>query len=41
VDSWIKASYVDMSAGILAIGILGFLIFLLLDAAQRVVSRWK
>ena len=41
VDSWMKASYVDMSAGILTIGILGFLIFVLLDAAQRVVSRWR
>ncbi len=41
VDSWMKASYVDMTAGILAIGILGFLLFALLDGAQRLFCEWK
>lgn len=41
VDSWMKASYVDMTAGIVAIGILGFLLFVLLDGAQRYFCSWK
>lgn len=41
VDSWMKASYVDMTAGILAIGLLGFLLFVLLDGAERLFCRWR
>lgn len=41
VDSWMKASYVDMTAGILAIGLLGFLLFALFDGAERLFCRWR
>lgn len=41
VDGWMKASYTDMLAGIVAIGLLGLLLFTLLDLAQRSLCRWQ
>ncbi len=41
VDGWMKASYADMLAGIVAIGLLGLLLFTVLDGAQRLLCRWR
>jgi NitT/TauT family transport system permease protein len=41
VDGWMKSAYVDMTAGIVAIGILGLLLFSALDLAQRGLCRWQ
>lgn len=41
VDSWMKSAYVDMTAGIVAIGLLGLLLFSGLDLAQRRLCRWQ
>jgi NitT/TauT family transport system permease protein len=41
VDGWMKASYADMLAGIVAIGLLGLLLFTVLDRAQRLLCRWQ
>jgi NitT/TauT family transport system permease protein len=41
VDNWMKSSYVDMTAGILAIGLLGLALFSVLDFAQRRLCRWQ
>jgi NitT/TauT family transport system permease protein len=41
VDGWMKSAYVDVTAGIVAIGILGLLLFSALDLAQRVFCRWQ
>ncbi len=41
VDSWMKSAYVDMTAGIVAIGLLGLLLFSALDLAQRRLCRWQ
>ncbi len=41
VDSWMKADYTSMMAGIVAIGTAGFLVFSVLDVAQRLLCRWK
>jgi NitT/TauT family transport system permease protein len=41
VDSWMKASYVDMTAGIVAIGLVGIGLFRALDLAQRRLCRWQ
>lgn len=41
VDGWMKSAYVDMTAGIVAIGLLGLLLFSALDLAQRGLCRWQ
>jgi NitT/TauT family transport system permease protein len=41
VDSWMKSSYVDMTAGIVAMGILGLALFTALDVAQRLLCKWE
>jgi NitT/TauT family transport system permease protein len=41
VDSWMKAAYVDMLAGIVTISVVGFGIFAVLDGLQRRLCRWK
>ena len=40
MESWMRMSYVDMFAGILALGLLGFGLFLCIDAAQKWLCRW-
>ncbi|MFP4552139.1 MAG: ABC transporter permease [Spirochaetales bacterium] len=40
VDSWMKLSYLDMFAGILAISLLGLLLFTIIDLIERRVTRW-
>jgi len=41
VDGWMKSSYLDMTAGIVAIGLLGLSIFVVLDLIQRRACRWQ
>jgi NitT/TauT family transport system permease protein len=41
VESWMRLAYPDMYAGILALGLAGLLLFLLIDALQRRVCRWQ
>ena len=41
VDSWMRAAYLDMYAGITTIGGLGFGLFVLLDLAQRTACAWQ
>ncbi len=41
VDSWMKLSYLDMFAGIVAISLVGLLLFAVVDAVERRVSRWR
>jgi ABC-type nitrate/sulfonate/bicarbonate transport system permease component len=36
-----KSSYVDMTAGIVAMGILGLALFTALDVAQRLLCKWE
>jgi NitT/TauT family transport system permease protein len=40
VDSWMKLDYIDMFAGILAISLVGLLLFGVIDRIERHVSRW-
>ena len=40
VDSWMKLSYLDMFAGILAISLVGLLLFATIDLIERRVTRW-
>jgi NitT/TauT family transport system permease protein len=41
VDSWMKLTYLDMYAGILAMSLLGLSLFVGIDAVDRRVSRWR
>lgn len=41
MESWMRMSYVDMFAGIVALGLLGLGLFLCIDAAQRLSCRWQ
>jgi NitT/TauT family transport system permease protein len=40
VESWMRTAYPDMYAGIVALGLAGLAIFLLIDALQRRACRW-
>jgi NitT/TauT family transport system permease protein len=41
MESWMRISYVDMFAGILCLGLVGLLLFLGIDAMQRILCRWQ
>ena len=41
VESWMRVSYVDMTAGIVAIGLLGLFLFVVLDGVEHLVCWWK
>ncbi len=41
MDSWMRINYVDMFSGILILGVLGLLLFGLVDLIERKVCRWK
>jgi NitT/TauT family transport system permease protein len=41
VESWMRLAYPDMYAGILALGLTGLLLFVLIDALQRRACRWQ
>lgn len=39
VDSWMKLAYLDMYTGILAMSLLGFVLFVAIDRIERAVTR--
>lgn len=41
VDGWMRASYDEMLAGVVAIGLVGVVLFALLDGAERYLCRWR
>ena len=41
VDAWMKLTYVEMYAGILAMSLLGLGLFVLIDRVDRRVNRWQ
>jgi NitT/TauT family transport system permease protein len=41
MESWMRMSYVDMFAGIVALGLLGLGLFLVIDLAQARLCRWQ
>jgi NitT/TauT family transport system permease protein len=41
MESWMRMSYVDMFAGIVALGLLGLGLFLFIDQAQKRLCRWQ
>ncbi len=41
MDSWMKLSYLDMYAGIVAMSLLGFAMFAAIDRVERRVGRWQ
>ncbi len=41
VESWMRVSYPDMMAGIVAIALLGLLLFVVLDLVEHLVCWWK
>lgn len=40
MNSWSSLAYSEMFAGILAMGLMGFILYLLLDAAEKVLCSW-
>lgn len=40
MDSWSSLAYDKMFAGIIAMGLMGFLLYLLLDACEKVLCSW-
>lgn len=41
VDAWMRLDYLTMYAGIVAISIIGFLLFLIIDVADSVFCKWN
>lgn len=41
VNSWLRLDYLSMYAGILAMSLVGLLLFAVVDLAERRVSRWR
>ena len=41
VDAWMRLDYIKMYAGIVAISIIGFLLFVAIDIADAVFCRWN
>jgi len=41
MDSWMKLSYIDLYAGILAMSLLGLLLFVAIDRLERAVTKWQ
>ncbi len=41
MDSWMRVSYPEMFAGITMMGILGFILFLGIDALERALCPWR
>jgi NitT/TauT family transport system permease protein len=41
MESWMRLTYVDMFAGIVALGVLGLALFLGIDLLQRRLCRWQ
>ncbi|NLO96573.1 MAG: ABC transporter permease subunit, partial [Peptococcaceae bacterium] len=40
MDSWSSLAYDKMFAGIIVMGLMGFVLYLLLDGCERVFCRW-
>jgi len=41
MECWMRVSYVDMFAGILCLGLLGLVLFLVIDTVHRRLCRWQ
>lgn len=41
VDAWMRLDYLTMYAGIVAISIIGFILFLIIDVADAVLCKWN
>ncbi len=41
VDAWMRLDYLTMYAGIVAISIIGFILFLIIDVADAVFCKWN
>lgn len=41
LDAWTRIDYLGMYAGIIIMGLLGFILFMLLDILEEFVCRWK
>ena len=41
MDGWMKLTYLDMYAGIVAMSLLGLLLFVVIDGVDRRVNRWQ
>lgn len=41
VDAWMRVDYQDMYAGIVLLSLTGFLLFLLLDLAEKALTPWR
>lgn len=40
VDAWMRLDYITMYAGIVSLSIIGFLLFLIIDAADELFCKW-
>jgi len=41
LDAWMRLNFVQMYAGIVALSIAGFILFLLIDVLESIALRWK
>ncbi len=41
MDSWMKLAYLDMYAGIVAMSLVGFVMFVTIDRVEQHVGRWQ
>lgn len=41
VDAWMRINYLDMYAGIVLLALLGFTLFVILDALERILCPWR
>ena len=41
LDAWMRLNYVQMYAGILVLSIAGFVLFIMIDAVERIALKWK
>jgi len=41
MDAWSRIAYAEMYAGILALSLTGFILFLILDLCESLLCRWK
>ena len=41
MDAWLRVNYLDMYAGIVVLSMMGLLLFILLDWAERRMCAWN
>lgn len=41
LDAWTRIDYIGMYAGIIVMGLLGFVLFMILDIVEDMVCKWK